>query len=63
MPSFVGFTGTPVDWSAPTHAGSSATTSTSTTLRRPSHDGATVPIYYEARVAADRVEKTTRRDA
>ena len=34
-----------------TRARSSATTSTSTTSSAPSHDGATVPIYYESRLA------------
>ena len=38
-------------WSTPTPTASSATRSTSTTSPRRCSDGATVPIYYEARVA------------
>ena len=50
--SFIGFTGTPdrADRRA-TPARSSATTSTSTTSSGRSTDGATVPIYYESRLA------------
>ena len=50
--SFVGFTGTrQSSCGTPTHAPCSATTSAFTTSRRSVDDGATVPIYYESRLA------------
>ncbi|MGQ9662111.1 MAG: hypothetical protein ACUVWX_07220 [Kiritimatiellia bacterium] len=49
--SFIAFTGTPLELGDVIQAWSSVTTSPSTDIQRVVEDQATVPIYYESRLA------------
>ena len=58
--SFIGFTGTPIEQTDANTARCSATTSASTTSSARSTDGATVPIYYESRLAKLELDEAER---